>query len=134
MKLNKENLLKGPLFDKFLITHIYSGIVTFGILSKFNLSNKQKIIIGLIIHTIYEIKDFLTNYNLINNTFIYKNLRFLFGSPPNTLINSIGDTIGFVIGFFIYIFMLKNPSNLELTLYGIIAYIVIFLNEIKKLI
>jgi hypothetical protein len=131
MKLNKENLLKGPLIDKFIITHIYIGILLFGILSKFNLSTKNKIIIGLIIHTIYELKDFITNYELINNEYIYKNFKFLFGSPPNTLINSIGDTLGHLLGYIIYIYILKNPNNFELIFYGLVGHSVVFLNELK---
>lgn len=130
LELNKENLLKGPLFDKFTYTHIFVCISIYHFLFKFKIKNP--FLIGLIIHTIYEVKDFLNTYVIP-----YKKKKLFitfFGTPlNNTFLNSIGDTIGCIIGYFIYIYILKkNISDKMALFYFFLGFSIITAHNIAE--
>ena len=97
MKITFHNLfLEQPWFDHFSLVHFNTGLLFYCIFDTiFKLNPKTNLIVCLIIHTLYELKDFLETYEIINlkeNGFF----RIFTGSPPNTLGNSIGDTIVFM--------------------------------------
>ena len=111
MKLTFKNLLYGNIFDKYSIVHIISGIYIslFLYLTK----NKNIFLVGLIIHTLYELKDFLITYEIIN----YKHNKFfnmIWATPNNYFLNSIGDTILFIFGYLIFTKLIKNGYNFNI--------------------
>ena len=107
-------------------THLVFGFLFFIISYKyFKLSSLQTVIILLILHTIYEYKDYDVTYNIYNNNIekINKGRQLLrekqlqkknllglqaegeFHMPPQSFINSIGDTVFFIIGLLIAYFV-----------------------------
>lgn len=103
-------------------THLWFGILFFIILYKyFKLSSIYIVIILLIIHTIYEYKDYHITYYVYDNNIKKinngrrmlrekqlkeKNLLGLklegeFHMPPQSFKNSVGDTVFFMIGLLI---------------------------------
>lgn len=96
----KDNKSKPALFTPWSIIHLLSGAALEGIFR----NRKYSFIYALVIHTIYEIKDFILTYSSINE--------------QNTLTNSIGDTIAMIFGFLISnIFLYKIPVHYLMTIY-----------------
>jgi hypothetical protein len=89
----KDSREKPALFTPWSISHFFSGIVLFLFFNIFT-DIKNSIILTLIIHTIYEIKDYY--YCYIINTF------------NNSFTNSIGDTICCILGIYFVIILKKN--------------------------
>ena len=109
MKITFHNLFKEQSwFDEFSIVHFNTGLLFYGVFDTiFNLSPRTNLILCLVIHTLYELKDFLETYEIIN---FKKNgfFRIFTGSPPNTLGNSIGDTIVFMLGIYLYRYLAQD--------------------------
>ena len=76
----------------FFIVHLLSGIWLTSLLKTFFPSIKNVLLWVVLLHTVYEIKDFYVSYILKYNT-IYTN---------NSWWNSIGDTIAVIIGYYAY--------------------------------
>ena len=108
----KNNNIENPtLLTPFSLVHLVSGITLFILLSLYT-KNRIVIIIGvLIIHTIYEFKDYYTTY--INKIRFKKDNYFSEFFIDNTVINSIGDTIACIIGIIIGYYLVFN-TNLPL--------------------
>ena len=100
MKLTKENILKGNVFDIFTFVHILSGIWISGFLELY-ITKDYIFEYGFLIHLLYEIKDFLGYYEIIK---IPNSFKYIWGDSlqDNDFINSIGDQIAFIIGYYIY--------------------------------
>ena len=97
------------LFTPWSFVHAWYGI--FGVIvmlkatqNRFPISNILVFILGLIAHTLYEIKDSKSYLELDSK------------NAPNTVwknsfINALGDTVAFVIGMFIGFYLYYNKSN-----------------------
>ena len=78
------------MITPFFIIHLLSGIWLTSLLKTFFPSIKNVLLWVVLLHTVYEIKDFYVSYILKYNT-IYTN---------NSWLNSIGDTIAVIIGYY----------------------------------
>lgn len=140
----KEDTVDKPtLFTFWSFVHIVSGIVLYSVLVKYFPENKYNIFIAIILHTIYEIKDYLGSYkykredsmppfykkcvSLINssvNIFLPKKTanHFRQGLGRDSLLNSFGDTLAFCLGIYLCI---KYNIDLKTTIYmfiGLLLY------------
>ena len=110
------------LFTPYSVTHFLSGIVLFLFFNIFY-DVKISIILSIITHTIYEIKDF----------YFY----FTEQSTQNTLINNIGDTISSILGIYFILQMdFKQNKKYFLIIYTlcwIIITWIIYVNNIEKI-
>lgn len=112
-------------------SHLLFGFMFFILMHKYSkLSSLHIIIILLIVHTIYEYKDYYGTYIIydndikkIHNAHLYlkdKTTKMLnalgvepngvFHMPPQSLKNSVGDTLFFMVGLYIA-FLLKDYIN-----------------------
>tara|TARA_B100000029_G_C17216110_1_gene829920 strand:+ start:116 stop:589 length:474 start_codon:yes stop_codon:yes gene_type:complete len=127
---------KSVLFDISSILHLISGILTYNLIYLFFPKWKTiwRLLFVFLLHSIYELKDAAIHYNLIENPQILKFL-YIFGSPPNTFINSVGDTIAFMVGCIISIKYMniynKTLLNKTNTLITIFIILVLFINGVK---
>jgi len=81
------------------------------------------LLINLIIHTLYEMKDYYKTY--LNPNSVQQERLTL----NNSLLNSIGDTIFFIVGFLFMIYLVKWFPVLKSSIYGVylsILYIIIY--------
>ena len=141
-------------FSFWSLTHILFGSLFFIILYKYFKMDPITIsILLIIIHTIYEFKDYYIQYVIYDNNYdkikaghnsLYSNnkiLRYLnkigiglsFHLPPNSFINSIGDTIFFIIGIIIAYFYKDNISKSMLNIsiwISFIYWLIVFLTYI----
>ena len=84
-------------YTPWSLVHLFAGMVLYFF---FNIYFKPKIslILSLVIHTIYEIRDYYKTYHL--------------KKAKNSLFNSVGDTVSCLIGILIAIFMnIKGTKN-----------------------
>jgi len=83
-----DNLQKQALFTPWSLVHFTSGWIGYIILKTLrpDCDNIRLAIIWLLIHTVYEMKDYTNTYVM--------NI-----SKANTFINSVGDTISTMAGF-----------------------------------
>jgi len=89
----EDDTINDPcLVTPFFIIHLLAGIWLTSLLKTFFPSIKNVLIWVVLLHTVYEIKDFYVSYILKYNT-IYTN---------NSWCNSIGDTIAVIIGYYAY--------------------------------
>ena len=93
----KDTRKKPALFTPWSMSHFFSGIVLFLLCNMFT-DIKNSIILTLIIHTIYEIKDYYYSY-IIKTTDRLTN---------NSVTNSIGDTICCILGIYFVIIIKKH--------------------------
>ena len=94
---NINNKESNALFTPWTFVHFLSGINLYLFTNIININHKFKLI--LLIHTIYEIKDFYIAY--ISNTSNNEDPDYDF----NSFLNSIGDTIACILGV---LFVRKN--------------------------
>lgn len=90
----EDDLVKHPcIITPFFVVHAAAGFWLASLIITFFPSlKKQTLIWVILLHTLYEIKDFYVAY-VINSNNIYAN---------NSLLNSIGDTIAAILGYYIY--------------------------------
>ena len=87
-----DSINNPSLTTPFIIIHIISGIWLTSLIKTYFPKYKNVLLIVLIIHTIYEIKDIYVSYYLKYNNVL----------TNNSWLNSIGDTIGAIIGYYLY--------------------------------
>ena len=103
------NFYKGyasALITPWTLIHFLTGVNTFLILNNYNYNYSQILYIGIIVHTIYEIKDCKLYFTDAKRT----------DWNDNSIINSIGDTISFVLGLLLGNFMKNNNYINKITL------------------
>jgi len=111
-------------FDRYTVIHFgYGMLLTYILLVyyQFNEAYYIRILcIVFIIHTLYEIKDYL-------KTYIYprKDLKSV-SWDNNSLLNSVGDTIGFICGFLVMIFCSPKIQQYLTSIHMSILFIIIF--------
>ena len=89
----EHDTVKDPcMITPFFLIHIFGGYWLTSVIKTLFPSIKNVLLWVIILHTLYEIKDYYVSYILKHNT-IYTN---------NSLWNSIGDTIAAVIGYYIF--------------------------------
>lgn len=89
----EDDSVKNPcMITPFFLLHIVGGYWLASVIKTLFPSVKNVLLWVIILHTLYEIKDYYVSYILKYNT-IYTN---------NSWWNSIGDTIAAVIGYYIY--------------------------------
>lgn len=89
----ENDSVKNPcMITPFFLLHIVGGYWLASVIKTLFPSVKNVLLWVIILHTVYEIKDYYVSYILKYNT-IYTN---------NSWWNSIGDTIAAVIGYYIY--------------------------------
>ena len=92
---------KSALFTPWSLVHVWSSITLY-LLFNIYVSNKLSLILTLIIHTLYEYRDFTSTYNI----------KLSMESSHNSLFNSVGDTICCILGIFIIMWMdIKGTKN-----------------------
>jgi len=89
----EDDSVKTPcMITPFFLLHVVGGYWLACVIKTLFPSVKNVLLWVIILHTVYEIKDYYVSYVLKYNN-IYTN---------NSLWNSIGDTIAAVIGYYIY--------------------------------
>ena len=89
----EDDTVKDPcMITPFFLVHVVAGYWLACVIKTLFPSVKNVLLWVIILHTIYEIKDYYVNYVLKYNN-IYTNSSWW---------NSIGDTIAAVIGYYIY--------------------------------
>lgn len=127
-----ELMTDGKPLSLWSLTHLLFGYFFFIILHNyFKLSIKKSIVILVIIHAIYEWKDFYVTYFIYDNDerkmnaahdIIYENSYYFkylsklglgtgFHLPPNNISNTIGDTIFQLIGIWLAYHFRNNISD-----------------------
>jgi len=101
------------LFTPYSIVHIYSSMIGYFILNFYVDNIIYKFLIILVIHTLYECKDYYLAYIKKYKTKKEDELAY-----KGSLTNSIGDSIASVIGIFIAIKV--NPYKTNKTSHYII--------------
>ena len=93
-------------FTPWTFIHMWCGILLGLLFKKLykNLSNVVIYVLGLFLHTLYEIKDTISYFKKGTDS-----------SPTtlwhNSFFNSIGDTVGFLLGMFVGITLFEKASN-----------------------
>ena len=123
-KKNKNSVL----FDIASILHLISGILSYNLIYFIfpEWNTIWRLLFLFLLHSIYELKDLVMHYNIIKHPQLLKLLHH-FGSPPNTFINSIGDTIAFMVGCLISIKYMNIYNNTLLSKTNTIIIIFILL-------
>lgn len=132
MSLLVELMTDGKPISIWSMTHLLFGYFFFVILHNyFKISVTKTIIILVILHAIYEWKDFYVTYFIYDNDerkmnaaheIVYENsyyFRYLsklgigagFHLPPNNINNTIGDTLFQLLGIWIGYYFKNNISN-----------------------
>lgn len=122
-----NNSIETPtLITPFSLVHLFTSATLFYIIRLYTSNTAYIVIIVLIIHTIYEFKDYYTTY--INKIEIKTPNYFACFFKDNTIENSIGDTIFCIIGIVIaYFCMVKTNLSIKyLTKTSIVLNIVVF--------
>lgn len=115
------NSNNNTLITPWSFIHFLSGGTLFAFIRYIN--NKFSLKINefqfmIIVHTIYEMKDFYKSYILKENTSYWSD---------NTLFNSFGDTLCAIIGFYFYKYYIFIGKNNRRNSY-IILIIIVFIN------
>lgn len=90
--IEDDNVKNPCMITPFFLVHVVGGYWLASIIKTLFPSVKNVLLWVIILHTVYEIKDYYVSYILKYNN-IYTN---------NSWWNSIGDTIAAVIGYYIY--------------------------------
>jgi hypothetical protein len=113
------------LFDIYTVLHFCVGAIFYYVFAYFFPKTGVifRLMLLLVFHTIYELKDYCLNYKIIyqDPLNILKTQRerdvvhravfkYFLGTKKNTFVNSVGDTIGFLVGCFAMIYILGNFS------------------------
>ena len=126
-KFNTDNSIESPtLITPFSLVHLITSATLFYIIRLYTSNTAYIVIIVLIIHTIYELKDYYTTY--INKIEIKNPNYFASFFSNNTIENSIGDTIFCIIGVVIaYFCMVKTDLTIKyLRKTSIVLNIIVF--------
>jgi hypothetical protein len=116
----QDDLNNPTLFTPWSLIHMLCGSVFMANFNYFNINKVNSILILLIFHTLYEVKDYYYSH-------IYEDEHNIFTKwfTNNSSFNSIGDTIAFIVGIFMAIN--SNYSKGELIfitiLYLILSYL-----------
>jgi hypothetical protein len=123
---DSDTIEKNALFTPWSFIHFLSGFMSYLYIKKYtNISNFNILLITIIIHTIYEIKDISSHTLKLHNS---KSIWY-----DNSLLNSIGDTIAYILGLIIALMFkdkiktLSNKNVVTITLIFLIN-VVVFLN------
>lgn len=81
------------LITPWFFIHFLAGGVLTSIFKNMGYSDKEVFTAVLIVHTLYELKDYHYTYN-------YEEQREWHGN--NSLLNSIGDTIACILGYLVF--------------------------------
>lgn len=120
-----SNTPETPIFtDIYSLMHFQSGVFFYVLLFiYFNFSLQKSFILWIIIHTIYEIKDYIGSYHInVKNEVLMEMIG------GNSLYNSVGDTLYAILGFFtihIICLTLYNYSKINKKTLNLIIMIVI---------
>lgn len=126
---NIDTYNKPKIIDIYFYNHIIPGIFAYILFHKILKYSLQKsFIVWIIIHTLYEIKDYYYTYikkydirpNRVNK------LNGFFHSD-NSFINSIGDTIAAIIGFYM-LYYIRNPFAHLILIVLFVVYIIYMSN------
>ena len=115
------NSNNNTLITPWSFIHFLSGGTLFAFIRYINNNFSLKINqfqFMIIVHTIYEMKDFYKSYILKENTSYWSD---------NTLFNSFGDTLCAIIGFYFYKYYIFIGKNNRRNSY-IILIIILFIN------
>lgn len=118
---SETDSMKTPKFFTLCsFAHFFFGFIFFIFMNYYNskLSFNLILILFLIIHTVYEIKDTLCYFGV--NFFNNNKINYFM---DNSYLNSIGDTIFGLLGVYIASLYLKDKKNIYLK---IIIFIVFF--------
>jgi len=118
---SETDSMKTPkFFTVCSFSHFFLGFVFFIIMKFYNakLSFNLILILFLVIHTIYEIKDTLCYFGI--NFFNNNKINYFM---DNSYLNSIGDTIFGLLGVYIASLYLKNKNNIYLKIFILIVLI-----------
>jgi hypothetical protein len=121
---NWFSLIESPYSESWItpwsFIHFMWGVIYAIFMLSFQFNYKSVILIGFLIHSVYEFKDYHYSYNRNDSTFKFNSVR-----------NILGDTISFLFGIYICINYIRIlPINLQLSLLIVIfTLIIISLNK-----
>ena len=119
-----DDTLKNPVFiTPWSLIHGYAGVIFYVAAKRFfpKLSLMQILIINLILHSIYEIKDMLCYHEeLFIKIYGKKPAESYWGN--NTFSNTIGDTIFSLVGSVLASVLFKKKATNELLATMILTY------------
>lgn len=114
----EDTIQKNALITPWSIVHLLTGYLfsVYGI-NVFKFSFNKAFLIGLILHTIYEIKDLSCYFINCDNKSQWHN---------NSWINSIKDTIFFIIGFFL-ILKINIHNNFTIFVFTLLFFVIVIM-------
>ncbi len=127
------------------ITHLFQGIVIFLVINHFSQNCPLlAAILTFLLHTLYECKDYYLTYMVYGNDHQKMNRArkkishwgmFKGYLPPNSYLNSIGDTIACLIGIIIgyYLRPVVKGKWITFMIIGLIIYYLFYLPVIYML-
>lgn len=125
---NNDGIDNATLITPWSFIHLFSGFVGILSINYFNINDYVGIILLIIIHTLYEAKDFYFSY-------LYKGPKTSISewSSKNSIFNSLGDTLFFIIGIYLGRFVVPNTIELVIifSMYVIISYVFVMNVNLK---
>jgi hypothetical protein len=124
---NDDSRKNMVFIDEHSYSHFMWGFIFYVVLTVlFKFSFYKSLIITIVIHAIYEIKDLFCGYVLRKK----KNIELC---SDNSWFNTIGDIIVNTLGFFFAFFTSKYTNNFNLSILSLLSiYPSILINETWK--
>ena len=118
-----DSVNNSVLFTPWSLIHFLFGYIGINYVNYFKINKYLGIVILLIIHTIYEIKDWYFSY-------IYKDAQNAFTkwSSDNSLYNCFGDTIVFTLGIALATNNYYSTNMLIITTFLFLLLVYIFIS------
>jgi len=124
--ISNSDSKNNPVFiTPWSLIHFLTGFV--GIINSnyFNIDKEVSLIFLLLIHTLYEFKDYYFSY-------VYKGPKNIISewSSSNSIFNIFGDTLFFIIGMVLSINININKNQLIIVnVFFILIFIILFTNK-----